>query len=132
LAAALSAAGRQAEAAARGPVVVIVLDQDQMTDYLAVAGQLRAAGLAAEVYLGASGMKAQMKYADRRGAPAVVIIGEDERKAGQATVKNLDLGRALSQAVSANTAWREERPGQFTVPRDRLAEAVLDIVGRVR
>ena len=35
---------------------------------LAVA-ELRAAGIAAELYLGRAGMKAQMKYADRRGAP---------------------------------------------------------------
>jgi histidyl-tRNA synthetase len=133
LAAALAAAGRSPEAAAtRGAVVVIVLDQDQITDYFAAAGALRSAGIAAEVYLGASGMKAQMKYADRRGAPAVVIIGEDERKAGTATVKDLDLGRALSQAVSGNSAWREERPGQFVVPREQLAEAVRAIVERTR
>jgi histidyl-tRNA synthetase len=133
LAAALSAAKRAPQAAAvRGPVVVIVLDQDQMADYFAAAGELRAAGIAAEVYLGGSGMKAQMKYADRRGAPAAVIIGEDERKAGQATVKDLDLGRALSQAVAGNTAWREERPGQFLVPRDQLAQLVASIVERSR
>ncbi|HUO21252.1 MAG TPA: histidine--tRNA ligase [Caulobacteraceae bacterium] len=133
LAAALATAGRSPEAAAaRGPVVVIVLDQDQMSDYFAAAGELRAAGIAAEVYLGASGMKAQMKYADRRGAPAAVIIGEDERKAGQATVKDLDLGRALSQAIAGNSAWREERPGQFLVARDQLAAVVQSIVGRAR
>ena len=132
LAAALQAAGRAAEAAARGPVVVIVLDQDQMTDYFAAAGELRAAGIAAEVYLGASGMKAQMKYADRRASPAAVIIGEDERASGQVTIKDLDLGRALSQAVAANTAWREERPGQFTAPREQMAQAVLSIVERAR
>jgi histidyl-tRNA synthetase len=130
LAAALKAADRERDSAPRGPVVVIVFDQDQMTDYFAAAGELRAAGIAAEVYLGGSGMKAQMKYADRRSSPAAVMIGEDERAAGQVTIKDLDLGRALSQAVSDNAAWREARPGQFTVARDQMVQAVRGILER--
>jgi len=97
-----------------------------------VASELRAAGIAAEVYLGASGMKAQMKYADRRSSPAAIMIGEDERANGSATIKDLDMGRALSGAVSDNTAWREERPGQFTVARDQLVQAVRGILERAR
>ncbi len=130
LATALKAADRQRDTAPRGPVVVIVFDQDQMADYFAAAGELRAAGIAAEVYLGASGMKAQMKYADRRASPAAVMIGEDERAAGQVTIKDLDLGRALSQGVTDNAAWREGRPGQFTVARDQMVQAVRGILER--
>jgi histidyl-tRNA synthetase len=128
LAAALKAANRMTDAAPRGPVVVIVFDQDQMADYFAVAGELRAAGIAAEVYLGASGMKAQMKYADRRASPAAIMIGEDERAKGEVTIKDLALGRALSQAVSDNAAWREGRPGQFTVARPDMVKAVRGIL----
>jgi histidyl-tRNA synthetase len=130
LAAALKAADRERDAPPRGPVVIIVFDQDHMADYFAAAGQLRAAGIAAEVYLGASGMKAQMKYADRRASPAAVMIGEDERANGQVTIKDLDLGRALSGAVADNAAWREGRPGQFTVARDRMVQAVRGILER--
>ncbi|MDB5475137.1 MAG: hisS [Phenylobacterium sp.] len=128
LAAALRAAGKGEAAAARGPVVVIVFDQARMADYFAVAGELRAAGIAAEVYLGQSGMRAQMKYADRRLSPAAVIIGEDEFAAGAATVKDLDLGRALSQGVTDNAAWRAERPGQVVVPRAELVAAIRKIL----
>ncbi|MEI9891622.1 MAG: His/Gly/Thr/Pro-type tRNA ligase C-terminal domain-containing protein [Caulobacteraceae bacterium] len=81
-----------------------------MADYFAVAGELRAAGISAEVYLGSSGMKAQMKYADRRLSPAAVIIGGDELAAGTVTIKDLDLGRELSSQVTDNAAWRAERP----------------------
>jgi histidyl-tRNA synthetase len=109
-------------------VVVIVFDQAQMGDYLAAAGELRAAGIAAEVYLGASGMKAQMKYADRRLSPAAVIIGEDERARAEVTIKDLDLGRMLSAKVSDNRAWREERPGQMTVPRTQMVAAIARII----
>ena len=130
LAAALKAAGRGIGTASRGPVVVIAFDQARMADYFAVAAELRGAGIAAEVYLGSSGMKAQMKYADRRLAPAAIIIGEDEFAAGTVTVKDLDLGRELASGVTDNAAWREQRPGQQTIPRAELVAAVRRIVGQ--
>jgi len=128
LAAALAATG-DAAAQTRGPVVVIAFDSARMSDYFSVASELRRAGLAAEVYLGASGMKAQMKYADRRLAPAAVILGDDEIAAGCVTVKDLDLGRALAAGASDNRAWREDRPGQITIPRAELVSVVRRIVG---
>ncbi|MBV8593890.1 MAG: histidine--tRNA ligase [Caulobacteraceae bacterium] len=132
LAGALAAGGAGLEAARRGPVVVLALEEERMADYLALARELRAAGLAAEVYLGASGMRAQMKYADRRLAPAAVIMGGDEIERGVVTVKDLDLGRALAAETTDNRAWREERPGQVTVPRAELVAAVRRIVDAAR
>ncbi len=128
LAAALKAAGRDLGAEARGPVVVIAFDEARMADYFAVAAELRGAGIPAEVYLGSSGMKAQMKYADRRLSPAAVIMGEDEIAAGTVTVKDLDLGRELARGVTDNAEWREQRPGQQTIPRGKLIEVVRKIV----
>jgi histidyl-tRNA synthetase len=128
LAAALRAAGQDLAAQVRGPVVVIAFEQARMADYFAVAGELRAAGVPAEVYLGASGMRAQMKYADRRLSPAAVILGEDEIAAGSVTIKDLDLGRALSAGVADNNAWREQRPGQVCVPRAQLVDVVRKII----
>ena len=128
LAAALKAAGRDLAAEVRGPVVVLVLDQTAMAEYFAVAGELRAAGIAAEVYLGTSGMRPQMKYADRRLSPAAVIMGGDELAAGTVTVKDLDLGRALASGVADNAAWRAERPGQMTVPRADLVAVIRKIL----
>jgi histidyl-tRNA synthetase len=127
LAAALEAAGAGG-AQARGPVVVIAFNRERMADYFAVAAELRAAGIAAEVYLGESGMKAQMKYADRRLSPAAIILGDDELAAGVATVKDLDLGRDLAKGLTDNAAWRAERPGQATVSRADLAAHVRRIV----
>ncbi|MHB8528437.1 MAG: histidine--tRNA ligase, partial [Caulobacteraceae bacterium] len=106
---ALAAGGAGMGGGARGPVVVLALDQARMGDYFTLAGELRAAGLAAEVYLGASGMRAQMKYADRRAAPAAVILGDDEISAGMVTIKDLDLGRRLSGAVTDHRVWRDDR-----------------------
>ncbi len=120
LVAALRAAGREPGVASRGPVVVIAFNEAAMADYFAIVGELRSAGIAAEVYLGASGMKAQMKYADRRLSPAAVIVGDDELAAGTVTVKDLNLGRELAGQVSDNKAWKAERPGQATIPRADL------------
>ena len=128
LAAALRASGREAAEAVRGPVVVIVFSADDMGEYFKVVGELRAAGIAAEVYLGSSGMKAQMKYADRRGSPAAVILGGDEIAAGTVTVKDLDLGRQLAAGLTDNDAWRAERPGQATIPRGELVGHILRIL----
>jgi histidyl-tRNA synthetase len=128
LASALKAAGRDLAKAARGPVVVIAFDQTRMADYFAVAQEIRAAGIPAEVYLGSSGMKAQMKYADRRLSPAAVIVGEDELAAGTVTVKDLDLGRELAAKVTDNAEWRGQRPGQQTIPRGELTAALRRIL----
>jgi len=128
LASALRAAGKAQGVAGRGPVVVIAFDQAAMADYFAAAAELRASGIAAEVYLGASGMKAQMKYADRRLSPAAVILGGDEIAAGTVTIKDLDQGRALASGLTDNKEWREGRPGQVTAPRGELVAIVRKIV----
>ena len=132
LAAALAASGRAVEAETRGPVVVIAFDQARMSDYFALAAELRAGGIAAEVYLGGSGMRAQMRYADKRLSPAAVILGEDEIAAGQVTVKDLDLGRELAAGIKSHAEYREERPGQVTAPRADLVATVRAIVERAR
>ena len=99
-----------------------------MTHYFSVVGELRAAGIPAEVYLGSAGMKAQMKYADRRMAPAAIMLGGDEIAAGKVTIKDLDLGRVLSSGVADNAEWREQRPGQQTIDRAELVAAVRKII----
>ena len=129
LASALRAAGRGDEDSVRGPVVVIVFGDADMQHYLDAVSELRNAGIAAELYLGRAGMKAQMKYADRRGAPAAIILGGDEIAAGTVTIKDLDAGRAAASAVADNEAWKAERPGQQVVARAELVATVRSIVG---
>ncbi|WP_425996552.1 histidine--tRNA ligase [Caulobacter sp. DWR1-3-2b1] len=128
LAAALRAAGHEPGDAARGPVVIINFDQAHMGEYFSLAADLRNAGIPAEVYLGTSGMRPQMKYADRRMAPAAIMLGGDEIAAGTVTIKDLDLGRELASGVADNAAWKAERPGQQTIPRGDLVAAVRKII----
>jgi histidyl-tRNA synthetase len=112
-----------------GPVLVLVLDQPEIADYAAITAELRNAGVRAEMYLGASGMRAQMKYADRRGSPAVVIVGGDERAKGVVTIKDLKAGAEAAKSLTDNEAWRTERPGQFEAPRAELVACIRAIVG---
>lgn len=113
-----------------GPVLVLVLDKDQLADYATLASDLRRAGIRAEMYLGSSGMKPQMKYADRRNSPAVVIVGGNEREKGVVTIKDLKAGAAAAKAMTDNDAWRSERPGQFECPRSEMVARIKSIVGQ--
>jgi histidyl-tRNA synthetase len=128
----LKTLGKMPAETAQGPVVVLVLDRDRIADYQRMAMELRQAGIRAELYLGESGMKAQMKYADKRGSPCVVIQGGDERAKGEVTVKDLIEGERLSKTIADNVAWREERPGQFTVSAADMVPAVRDVLSRHR
>jgi histidyl-tRNA synthetase len=118
------------EQATGGPVLILVLDKDKVADYFAMADELRKASIRAEPYLGAAGMRAQMKYADRRGSPAVVIVGENERQKGIVTIKDLAAGAEAAKGMTDNEAWRSERPGQFEAPRAELVARIKRIVGQ--
>lgn len=127
---------RGAPPATNGPVVILALEDDRMTDYQTMAAELRAdpalkkMGVRAEVYVGGSGMKAQMKYADKRSAPVAVICGGDERARGEVTVKDLRLGAELSKKIDDNAEWRAAQPAQVSVPRAGLIEAVKQALKR--
>ena len=81
-----------------------------------MAQTLRQAGIRAEMYLGTAGMKAQMKYADKRGAPCVVIQGGDERAKGEVQIKDLIEGAKAAATIKDSKEWREGRPAQVSVP----------------
>ena len=117
-------------ARALGPVVVLVMDKAETPRYQAMAQALRRAGIAAEMYLGTSGMKAQMKYADKRGSPCVVIQGSDERAKGEVQIKDLIEGAKAAAAIKDNKEWKADRSAQVSVAEGGLVEAVAEIVKR--
>ncbi|WP_187972358.1 histidine--tRNA ligase [Aquibium microcysteis] len=127
---ALKNLGKLQTAEMPGPVVVLVMDRDteSLGRYQKMVGELRAAGIRAEMYLGGSGMKPQMKYADRRGAPCVVIQGGDERAKGVVQVKDLVEGARMAEKITDNASWREGRPAQVEVPESELVATVRGII----
>ncbi len=62
------------------------------THCLKLLKQVRAAGISAEIYPDAVKMGKQFKYADAKKIPFVAIIGENERKGGFVTLKNMETG----------------------------------------
>lgn len=128
LLAALRAKGRGAGETA-GPVVVTVMDRDRMADYMAMVGELRQAGIRAEVYLGnPKNFGNQLKYADKRASPIAVIQGGTEAAAGKVILKDLILGAKIAESATLEE-WKD-RPAQVEVPRADLAAAVRKMLGQ--
>ncbi len=127
---ALIAKGLVSTASTHGPVVVLVMDKDAMPGYLAMVRELREAGLRAELYTGTAGMKAQLKYADKRQSPVAVIEGGDERAKGIVTLKDLVLGAERAKDIKDRDQWSKGSEAQITVPRAELVSAVKRILAR--
>jgi histidyl-tRNA synthetase len=128
LAAALTLLGKNTAAAAAPLVVVTVMDKETRPELMALVSDLRAAGIRAEMYMGDSAMKAQLRYADARGARLVVIEGEDERAQGVVTLKDLQLGAEKSAEIEDNAEWRASEHAQKQVSRADLVSEIQKII----
>ncbi len=118
-----------AGAQAQGPVVVTVMDRDRMGDYHAMAAELRAAGIRAEVYLGnPKNFGNQLKYADKRASPVAIIQGTDEATRGVVQVKDLVLGAKIAAQATVEE-WKSQ-PAQVEVPRAELVATVRGMLSR--
>ena len=131
LAAALEMKGLLSGRAAVGPVVVLVLDRDRLSDYQAMVTELRSGGIRAELYLGEAGMRAQLRYADKRAAPVVVIEGGDEKARGEVTLKDMALGTEMSAEIKSRAEWAKGGSAQTTVKRAELRDRVREILARI-
>ncbi|MFY8112775.1 MAG: ATP phosphoribosyltransferase regulatory subunit, partial [Rhabdaerophilum sp.] len=134
LLAALQALGKVSTKPLDGPVLVLAMDRDvaAMASYQQMVAALRAEGIRAEIYLGSAGMKAQMKYADRRASPIAIIQGSNEREKGTAQVKDLVLGATLSATKDREEYLALQAKAQFEVPVSGLVQAIRDVLARQR
>jgi histidyl-tRNA synthetase len=114
-----------------GPVVVTVFDRDRVAEYQEMVASLRAANIRAELYLGnPKNMGNQLKYADRRNSPCVIIQGSDEKARGEVQIKDLIEGAKAAAAIASNQEWRETRPAQFSCGEDELVARVREVLAR--
>ncbi len=114
-----------------GPVVVTVFDRDRVADYQKFVAQLRNANIRAELYLGnPKNMGNQLKYADRRNSPCVIIQGSDEKARGEVQIKDLIEGARAAAAIASNQEWRETRPAQFSCKEDEIIAKVREVLAR--
>ncbi|RAI41008.1 histidine--tRNA ligase [Rhodoplanes roseus] len=118
-----------------GPVVVTVFDKTRLADYQKMVATLRGAGIRSELYLGnPKNMGNQLKYADRRKSPCVVIQGSDEKDnpAGpHVIVKDLLLGAELSKLDKDRDDYlQRQAEAQALVPEPDLVAAVRKVLDR--
>src|SRR5882757_2570924 len=92
---------------------------------------LRNADIRAELYLGnPKNMGNQLKYADRRNSPCVIIQGSDEKARGEVQIKDLIDGAKAAAAIASNQEWRETRAAQFSCKEEELVAKVREVLSR--
>ena len=120
-----------------GPVVVTVFPDVPIAEYQRLVSQLRDAEYApgkkirAELYLGSGKFGAQMKYADKRGSPCVVIQGGNEKEKGEVQIKDLILGAEIAGLSKDRDDYlKKQAEAQFAVKESELVEAVCKVLAR--
>ena len=85
----------------------------------------------AELYLGDGKFAAQMKYADKRGSPCVVIQGGNEKATGEIQIKDLILGAEIAGVSKERDDYlKNQAQAQFAVAEDKLVDAVREVLAR--
>jgi histidyl-tRNA synthetase len=85
------------------PIVLVPIGEAAEARALELAEELRDAGLAVE--LGYSGnLQRRMRYANRVGARAAVLLGDDEIARGEATLRDFDSGAQEAVALAGLAA----------------------------
>jgi histidyl-tRNA synthetase len=95
----------QALMGAAAGVMVTLWNEEAVGEALALAAELRGAGLRVDVYPEADKLGKQFKYASSRGIPFVVVMGETERERGEVALKDMATGeqQTLARASVAET-----------------------------
>ncbi len=83
---------------------VTLFSVDQVADSLALAAELRAAGINTVIALEPGNIGKQFKEADRRGVRFALVLGPDELARGEVVVKDLQRGeqRSLPRAAAVS------------------------------
>ncbi|MCD4734138.1 histidine--tRNA ligase [bacterium] len=88
LLAAMREVGMVEERASTASVLVVTPFKELLGEYVKIATELRRAGINTELYLGKpGGLGKQLKYADRKGIPIVVVVGPEEMEKNEVSIK---------------------------------------------
>ena len=80
------------------PVLICILDSQYLKKYYETLDYLRKNGINSELYLDSSkNLKKQLSYADKKGCPIAVIVGDSEIKENKFTLKNLNSSKENDQ-----------------------------------
>ena len=73
-------------------IMIAHFDEETMRYGLKVAHELRQNGIATEIYPDQTKLKKQLDYANKKMIPFVIVIGSEEMKEGELTIKNMEKG----------------------------------------
>jgi histidyl-tRNA synthetase len=132
LQAALAHLGKISSRPEPGPVVVTVFDRERVADYQRMVSALRSANIRAELYLGnPKNIGNQLKYADKRNCPCVVIQGGDEKARNEVLIKDLIVGAEIAGLSKERDDYlKKQAEAQFAVKEGKLVEAVRELLKR--
>lgn len=132
LLAALTHLGRVDTRKATARVLITNMDKSLTDDYLQMTWELRRANIPTEFYIGtAKRLGKQLEYADLYDIPLAILCGSNEKAKGEVTVKNMAAGRAKAKLLDDRSSWLAERPGQTTIPRERLVEGIRELLAEI-
>jgi histidyl-tRNA synthetase len=87
-------------------VLILHMDATTVDTAFPMLATLRSRGISAELYHEPSKMDKQMKYANKRNIPYVIIMGESEVKEGLLSIKNMVTGQQEKIAISALDSYQ--------------------------
>lgn len=112
-------------------VLVMAVAGTPTNELLKIVTDLRAAGIACEAFLGdaKAGLRDQMAIANARQIPIAIILGDDELKAGNVSVKDLRVGMESRAGIQNREEYRKAgKAGQLTVPRGSFVTTVKQML----
>ncbi|HYO91323.1 MAG TPA: histidine--tRNA ligase, partial [Pyrinomonadaceae bacterium] len=89
-------------------VMVTIWSEDSISDSVALAQILRAEGLRVDLYTEADKLGKQFKYASSRGIRFVAVLGEEERKRDEVSLKDMRSGEQSTVGREALAATIKE------------------------
>jgi histidyl-tRNA synthetase len=129
--AALKQMGKIESPATLTKVLILTMKWSPMPELLKVAAELRRNGIPTEIYFGKAnaGVKAQLAYANHREIPIAVLLGEDELKAGNVSIKDLKAGMEQREGIQDREAYvKAGKTGQQTIARSLLVSTVKELL----
>lgn len=113
-------------------VLVTSMDPSLTGECLAMARQLRDAGIPTELYLGAErSVKKQLKYGDHYDVPLALLYGSNEKAKGTVTIKDMVAGRKETLGMQERVEYLHERKGQHEILRMNLVPAVRRMLAEI-
>jgi len=90
-------------------VLLTQWSEARVPDTLALARELRAAGLRVDVFPGVDKLGKQFKYAASRGVPFVVVSGDEEAARGEVGIKDMQSGTQTAVPRPGAGRWLQDK-----------------------